>query len=106
MASRLALNLGDDWFEGLNEKYLRRRNLVFELFDQLSCQYEKDQSGMFVWAKCSEGTGEAISDEVLMKYKIFITPGMIFGSAGDQYLRISLCTTPERMEEAILRLKS
>jgi len=66
-----------------------------------------EQVGMFMWAKIPGGykDGYALSDDVLYNSNVFITPGGIFGSAGDRYIRVSLCGSIERFEEAIKRIK-
>jgi len=107
LAAATALNLGKDWYDGVNAIYRERREKVFELLDLLDCVYSKDQAGMFVWAKipAKYKTGYELSDEVLYNSNVFITPGGIFGNAGDGYIRVSLCAAVERFEEAIKRIK-
>ncbi len=107
LAAATALNLGKDWYDGVNAVYRERREKVFELLDLLNCVYSKDQAGMFVWAKipAKYKTGYELSDEVLYNSNVFITPGGIFGNAGDGYIRVSLCAPVERFEEAISRIK-
>ena len=106
LAAATALNLGKDWYEGVNVIYRERREKVFELLDLLNCEYSKDQAGMFVWAKipAKYETGYELSDEVLYNSNVFITPGGIFGNAGDGYIRVSLCAPVTRFEEAIERI--
>jgi LL-diaminopimelate aminotransferase len=106
LAAATALNLGKDWYDGVNKIYRERREKVFELLDLLNCVYSKDQVGMFVWAKipAKYKTGYELSDEVLYNNNVFITPGGIFGNAGDGYIRISLCAPVTRFEEAIARI--
>lgn len=106
-AAAKALSLGKDWYDGVNAIYRERREKVFELLDLLNCKYSKEQVGMFVWAKipAKYKTGYEVSDEVLYGSNVFITPGGIFGNAGDGYIRISLCAPVERFEEAISRIK-
>lgn len=108
LAAAKALTLGNDWHNAVNEVYRRRRDKVFELLNLLGCSYSKDQAGMFVWAAVAEKnkSGFAVSDEVLYKAGVFITPGGIFGSAGERYIRVSLCSPEEKFEEAIQRIKS
>jgi aspartate/methionine/tyrosine aminotransferase len=103
-----ALQVPASWYEDLNAVYSKRRKKVFELLDLLGCQYTKEQVGMFVWATIPEGyaDGFAVSDEILKKAHVFITPGGIFGSNGDNYIRISLCGKLETFEEAIERIKN
>ena len=103
LAAAKALTLGKDWHDGLNEVYKKRREKVFELLDVLNCAYSKEQAGLFVWAKISNRykNGFELSDDVLKASKVFITPGGIFGSAGEKYVRVSLCSTEEKLAEAI-----
>jgi aspartate/methionine/tyrosine aminotransferase len=106
LAAAKALSLDKDWYDSVNKIYRERREKVFELLDLLSCAYSKDQVGMFVWAKipAKYKTGYELSDEVLYNSNVFITPGGIFGNAGDGYIRVSLCAPVTRFEEAIARI--
>ena len=108
MAAAKALSLEKDWHDSLNEIYTERRVKVFALLDKLSCSYSKSQVGMFVWARIPStyNTGFELSDKVLQEAKVFITPGGIFGSAGDQYIRVSLCSPSVQFEEAITRISN
>jgi len=107
MAAAKALSLGPDWYQRLNETYRERRQYVYAILDTLGCSYDPGQVGMFVWARVPEryASGYALSDEVLDQARVFITPGGIFGDAGNAYVRISLCAPIERFEEAIARIK-
>lgn len=102
-----ALNSGEEWFDKLNDTYFKRRKLVFELADALGCTYDTDVSGLFVWAKLPEGSAsaEAYVDKILHESHIFITPGTVFGSAGEGYIRFSLCVTEAQIIEALHRLE-
>lgn len=102
-----ALGLGKEWYENLNKIYRRRREIVFELLDLLHCEFEKGQAGMFVWARIPQHyeTGYQLSDAILNEAGVFITPGGIFGSAGDKYIRVSLCSTEEKLRESIGRIE-
>lgn len=107
LAAAKALGLGKDWYDSVNAVYRARREKVYELLDLLGCSYSKKQVGMFMWAKIPPGykDGYALSDEVLYNANVFITPGGIFGSAGDQYIRVSLCGSIEKFEAAINSIK-
>ncbi len=100
-----ALNLPSSWFENLNKTYKNRRNLVFQLAKKLSCTFNENQVGLFVWAKLPnhEKNAEAFVDEVLLQKSLFITPGTVFGSNGAGYIRFSLCVSEEKIKEAIER---
>ncbi|TAH12059.1 MAG: aminotransferase class I/II-fold pyridoxal phosphate-dependent enzyme [Sphingobacteriia bacterium] len=106
LAAAKALSLGKDWYESINAIYARRREKVFQLLDLLECVFEKNQAGMFVWAKIplAYKDGFALSDHVLYNQQVFITPGGIFGTAGNGYIRISLCASEEKLDEAIKRI--
>ncbi len=106
LAAAKALSLGKDWYDSINAIYAKRREKVFQLLDLLECVYEKKQAGMFVWAKIplTYKDGFALSDHVLYNQQVFITPGGIFGSAGNGYVRISLCASEEKLDEAIKRI--
>ena len=101
-----SLNLKKDWFKSLNEIYFKRREKVFELAKKLNTSFDKNISGLFVWAKLNEDvkSSEKFIDNILYKHKIFITPGSIFGSNGDRFIRLSLCVEEKIIEEAINRL--
>jgi len=89
----------------LNKVYGERRELMFALADKLNCTYDKNSVGMFVWAKLPSGvaSSEKFIDSVLYDKNIFITPGTIFGSNGEGYIRFSLCVTADKIKEAIDR---
>ena len=108
LAAAKALTLDESWHRSLNEKYKQRREKVFELLDLLECSYSKEQAGLFVWAKIPPTYQDcyALSDEVLYNANVFITPGGIFGSEGNNYVRVSLCSTVENLDKAIGRIKT
>lgn len=95
------------WYADLNAIYRERQKKVFELLDLLDCTYDPQQTGMFVWARIptSYADGYALSDEILYKANVFITPGGIFGSQGNGYIRISLCAEVEVFNASILRIR-
>lgn len=108
LAAAKALQLPKSWYDEVNAVYKKRREKVFELLDLLQCVYDKNQAGMFVWAKipATYKTGYEVSDKVLYNTGVFITPGGIFGKAGDGYIRVSLCSAEERFAESIQRIKA
>jgi len=108
LAAAKALTLGEEWHNAVNKIYKARREKVFELLDLLKCSYSKEQAGLFVWAAipAEYADGYALSDAVLYNANVFITPGGIFGDAGDKYVRVSLCCTEENIMEAIKRINN
>lgn len=100
-----ALNCDKSWFEDQNKIYRRRRELTEKLAEKLGCEVYKEGVGLFVWAKLPEGieSSEKFIDEILYEKHIFITPGTIFGSNGEGYIRFSLCVKEEKVQEAIDR---
>lgn len=108
LAAAKALSLDKSWYDSVNKIYTERREKVFELLDLLDCTFSKTQVGMFVWAKipAKYKDGYALSDKVLYDANVFITPGGIFGTAGNNYIRVSLCGSMEKFNEAIKRVKA
>lgn len=103
-AAATALALGDEWYAELNEEYYAREEYGYRLLDALGCSYRTGQAGLFVWAELPaefEGDCYAFSDRVLERCGVFVTPGGIFGSEGNRYIRISLCAKREQLAEAI-----
>jgi LL-diaminopimelate aminotransferase len=107
LAAAKALSLGKEWYESVNEVYRTRRVKVFDLLEQLGCEFSRDQAGLFVWAKvpATYKDGYALSDRALYEAGVFITPGGIFGPAGEGYIRVSLCSTGEKLQESIQRVR-
>ena len=100
-----ALNSSKIWFSDLNLIYSQRRELVWKLATALNCSFEKNTSGMFVWAKLPKGLkSEEFIDKILKEHHLFIAPGTIFGSNGEGYIRFSLCASKEIIELAIKRV--
>jgi aspartate/methionine/tyrosine aminotransferase len=88
--------------------YAQRKKLASQILDALRCSYSSQQSGLFVWAKAPAHIidVEKWIDEILYGTRVFITPGFIFGNAGNRYIRISLCATEEKLKEALDRIKN
>lgn len=107
LAAATALELDKSWYGEINTEYSKRRDFAFQLLELLGCKFRRDQVGLFVWARIPTGfsDGYALCDEVLYKANVFITPGGIFGSAGEEYVRISLCANTAVFKEAIERIK-
>ena len=108
LAAVKALQNTDEWHEQRNEEYKKRRELVYEILNMLHCSYDKTQSGMFIWAKVSVdvGSSDKLSDYLLYKKDIFVTPGFIFGEKGKEYIRMSLCVKREVLKKVIDRLQT
>lgn len=108
LAAAEALALEGSWYEQLNAEYRERKILAGEIFDTLGVAYDPDGGGMFLWGKIGSGweDGEKLSDYVLEKARVFITPGFIFGSNGQRYVRVSLCAKREVLKKALERIKS
>lgn len=105
MGAVTALNTDKQWMAANNKHYENRREIVWKLADALQVTYQKNAEGFFVWAKIKDGTDAyQKSDEILEKYNIFVTPGSIFGSNGNQYLRFSLCAHETILSEALSRI--
>lgn len=107
LAAARALELDSDWHDEVNAVYAKRREQVFELLRLLQTSFDEKQSGLFVWAEVPAGhkDGYALSDKILHEANVFLTPGGIFGSNGNRYIRLSLCATEERIAASINRIK-
>ena len=119
LAAVEALSQGPDWFRDLNAEYARRRRLAGEIFDAIGARYDAASTGLFLWgrieadnpfAALTPGTGaslgERVSDTILYRSGVFITPGFIFGENGKDYVRISLCAKPEVLVHAKCLIES
>jgi len=101
-----ALKSGKEWYDRMNAVYRSRRALAGQIMEALGCTYDRQQTGMFLWGRIPEdvSSSEALADKVLYGANVFITPGFVFGSAGDRFVRISLCCKNERLETALERV--
>lgn len=102
-----ALQSTDDWYYDLNDVYRKRRKFIWQLAEKLGCTYDTKAVGMFVWAKLPKTvvSAEKFIDDILYEKDVFITPGTIFGSNGEGYIRFSLCVAEEKIKEAINRFE-
>jgi len=102
-----ALKAPKAWYDGMNAVYRSRRELAGRIMHTMGCRYDENQVGMFLWGRIpdSEISGEALADRILCDANVFITPGSVFGSAGDRYVRISLCCKNDVLEEALKRVQ-
>ena len=107
LAAAKALQLGKEWHDELNAAYARRRSLVMDLLSAIDCKAAQHQAGMFVWAAIPSSYKNCyeLSDEILYDTNVFITPGGIFGRAGEKYVRVSLCSSEEKLKQAIGRVQ-
>jgi aspartate/methionine/tyrosine aminotransferase len=96
------------WHDNQNKIYAERRELIEEIFNYLNVEYDSKSVGMFLWAKVPESieSVEKFIDNILHKANVFITPGFIFGTNGDRYIRASLCASKETIKEALIRIKT
>ena len=101
-----ALNQSNNWYADLNKIYLKRKKVLFKICEKLNLNFNKNGSGLFLWGKIPSEykKSEDFTDELLYDKNIFITPGSIFGSNGEGYVRISLCCDEQKLKEALKRL--
>ncbi len=108
LAAAQAYDNSDEWHTEANvATYASRRKIAEEIMTQLGCKFDPTQQGMFLWGKIPDNIAnvEDLTERVLHEARVFITPGFIFGSNGDRYIRISLCAKDEKMQEALKRIK-
>jgi LL-diaminopimelate aminotransferase len=124
LAAVEALKVPDSWYKKINKVYGERRDLAAKILESIGCEVRKDQSGLFLWgrvknarpttgraAKKEQNTvvisaGQKICDDLLHEKKIFLAPGFIFGSEGDNYIRISLCANKQMLVKALNKITS
>ena len=109
LAAAEALRNSAEWHEQANiHTYRHRRAVAEEIMTTLGCSYDKEQVGMFLWGRIPESYAncEELTERVLHEARVFITPGFIFGSNGNRYIRISLCAKEEKIKQALDRIKA
>ena len=99
-----ALNLDNNWYNSINITYKKRRSLVWQIMDHFNAQYDRNATGMFVWAKLINNNSIAFTEDILKKHAVFITPGDIFGKKGTGYIRMSLCSNEAVLNEILNRI--
>jgi aspartate/methionine/tyrosine aminotransferase len=107
LAASEALKLGEDWFFSLNAVYQNRRKLAEKILNILGCSFDENQQGLFLWAKlpANISSSEELVDHLLYEYKVFLSPGFIFGTQGQGYVRISLCANENQFKIALDRIQ-
>jgi len=107
LAAAQALQAPKEWYDGMNKVYRRRRKIAEAIMETLHCTFDPKQSGMFLWGKIPPEweSSEALANEILYNANVFIVPGFIFGSNGNNYIRISLCCKDEQLQEALTRIE-
>ena len=107
LAAVEALQEDESWYELNNKQYKERREVAEDILHLLDCSFDPNQSGLFLWGRIPEKYSdvEQLTEKILQEARVFITPGFIFGANGNRYIRISLCCTKEKLEEALQRIK-
>ena len=108
LAAAAALSNDEEWHHEANiETYSRRRKYAEQIMDALGCKYDPNQVGMFLWGRIPDSYSncEELTERVLHEARVFITPGFIFGSKGERYIRISLCAKEEKIQNALERIE-
>jgi len=107
-AAAEALSNPPSWYDKVNNLYERRRKIVEDIMDILECSYDKSQTGLFVWGRIPDYINdcESFVENILTGAHVFITPGFIFGSEGERYIRISLCADEKILTESKIRIRN
>lgn len=108
LAAVKALDAPQQWYDSLNNTYRSRRHLAEQIMIELGCRFDPAQRGMFLWGRIPENetSAEALADRILYKARVFITPGFIFGSQGERYIRLSLCANEQNLQRALDRIRN
>ena len=103
-----ALQSGDEWYKEINAAYGARQAIAHRIMDALGCEWRGGLQGLFLWGRIPNDkvSAEAYADEILDKARVFVTPGFIFGSQGERYIRISLCAPENKLNEALNRIET
>ncbi|MCK9160292.1 MAG: aminotransferase class I/II-fold pyridoxal phosphate-dependent enzyme [Bacteroidaceae bacterium] len=106
LAAAKSLEADKDWYENNNKNYANRRYIAGDIMKAMGCTYDENQVGMFLWGKIPDTyhNVEDLTEKILHKARVFITPGFIFGSNGNRYVRISLCCKDDKLAEALKRI--
>ena len=107
LAASKALECNKEWYDDVNKTYASRRLIAEDIMRALGCHFDPAQRGLFLWGRIPDQyeSSEQLADRILYEAGVFLTPGFIFGSNGNRYIRISLCATNEKMLEALQRIK-
>jgi aspartate/methionine/tyrosine aminotransferase len=106
LAAATALGLGDEWYEEQNREYYAREQIGKAIFDALGIEYAANQAGLFLWGRLPEGENcYDFCDKLLYEKGVFLTPGGIFGSEGDRYMRLSLCAPQSLLVQVLNKVK-
>ena len=108
LAAAEAYNNSEEWHREYNiDTYARRRQWAERIMNTLGCTYDPCQVGMFLWGRIPDiyNKVEDLTERILHEARVFITPGFIFGSNGERYVRISLCAKEEKIQEALRRIE-
>ena len=109
LAAATALENSDEWHTAANvDVYARRRHIAEEIMRAMGCTFDPSQVGMFLWGRIPDcyADVEVLTERILHEARVFLTPGFIFGSNGQRYIRISLCASEARMAEALQRIQA
>ncbi|MCH5223157.1 MAG: aminotransferase class I/II-fold pyridoxal phosphate-dependent enzyme [Muribaculaceae bacterium] len=108
LAAAQALKAIQNWYDELYDVYAERRKIAEEIMNELGCYFDPEQRGLFLWGRVPENmeSGEKLADLLFYDAKVFVTPGFIFGENGNRYIRISLCAKPEKLREALSRIRA
>lgn len=106
-AAAKALDCPEEWYRGMNDLYRKRRNIAEKIMDMLKCRYNPDQVGMFLWGQIPDQytNSEELADKILYEANVFLTPGTVFGSKGERYIRLSLCCNEYTLQKALERIE-
>jgi LL-diaminopimelate aminotransferase len=104
-ASISALTGDQAWLEERNEVYRQRRDVVLAGLEKLGLAVRKPDASLYIWTPVPEGwTSEAFAVAALEQAGVSLTPGTVFGPGGKGFLRLSITTPLERLQQAMQRL--
>jgi len=107
MDAAVAAMTGDQaWLQARNETYRQRRDIVMRTLQRLGLRADTPRASLYVWFAIPPGyTSAGFSAKALEKAQVSFTPGSVFGPGGEGYIRLSVTSPTERVEEAMQRLE-
>lgn len=95
------------WIHDRNMVYQRRRDIMLEALPQAGLSPYRPGGALYLWGKVTDPSldGASYAEQALLNAHVSMAPGAIYGPGGTQYVRLSVCTTDKRLDEALGRLK-
>ncbi|MFY4725517.1 LL-diaminopimelate aminotransferase [Campylobacter jejuni] len=109
VAATIALDGDQTCVDEIRATYDKRMHILLEAFENAGWKLQKPRASMFVWAKLPESKRHLksleFSKQLLQRASVAVSPGVGFGEAGDEYVRIALIENENRIRQAARNIK-